>query len=205
MFGSSVSLHGDVAVRSADGDDDACPTDPSCNSGAVSVFRDQGSSWTEETSSSPWMPQAVTTSVSQYVPTTVRSWLAPAMRHGHRADLEQRTSTTTTDRPGSRRRSSSRPTVKMETLLGRSVAMSAGAAWVGAQGDGDVGRDAGATYVFSTLPDVNLAITPQVVLAGDAISFDVSYGVLGDPLLLTVVVPSTACQHSVSSRQELRV
>lgn len=47
-FGGSVSVSGDVAVIGADGDDDACPENPSCESGAAYVHRFNGSTWVEE-------------------------------------------------------------------------------------------------------------------------------------------------------------
>jgi hypothetical protein len=47
-FGQSVAADGDVIVVGAHKDDDACPADPDCNSGAAYVFRYDGSSWTEE-------------------------------------------------------------------------------------------------------------------------------------------------------------
>ncbi|MHC5114794.1 MAG: FG-GAP repeat protein [Planctomycetota bacterium] len=47
-FGQSVAAHGDLIVVGAHKNDDACPTDPHCNSGAAYVFRFDGSSWIEE-------------------------------------------------------------------------------------------------------------------------------------------------------------
>lgn len=43
-----VAIDGDVLVLSALGADDACPTDPDCNSGAAYVFRWNGVDWVEE-------------------------------------------------------------------------------------------------------------------------------------------------------------
>lgn len=46
LFGRSVSLKGDVLVASAHYDDDGCPAeDPGCSSGAVYVFRRDGTGW----------------------------------------------------------------------------------------------------------------------------------------------------------------
>lgn len=47
-FGYRVSISEDCAVVGARFDDDACPADPHCNSGAAYVFRLQGGSWSEE-------------------------------------------------------------------------------------------------------------------------------------------------------------
>ena len=47
-FGFWVGLSGEVAVIGALGDDDACPPNPLCDSGAVYVFRYDGTSWVEE-------------------------------------------------------------------------------------------------------------------------------------------------------------
>jgi hypothetical protein len=40
-----VALHGDLALVGAGADDDACPGDPGCNSGAAYLFRRFGTSW----------------------------------------------------------------------------------------------------------------------------------------------------------------
>ncbi len=45
LFGGTVAVSGDYVVVGAHGDDDACPTDPSCNSGAAYVFQRQGATW----------------------------------------------------------------------------------------------------------------------------------------------------------------
>ncbi len=42
-----VSIHGDKVLVGAPRDDDACPADPSCNSGAGYLFRRDGTTWTE--------------------------------------------------------------------------------------------------------------------------------------------------------------
>gem|GEM_PF-998199 len=47
-FGRSVAVSGDTIVIGADYDNDACPNDPLCRSGAAYVFRHNGSSWIEE-------------------------------------------------------------------------------------------------------------------------------------------------------------
>ncbi len=47
LFGS-VSIRDKLIVIGAHGDDDACPMDPRCNSGAAYVFRFDGSNWIEE-------------------------------------------------------------------------------------------------------------------------------------------------------------
>ncbi|MEW6741422.1 MAG: FG-GAP repeat protein [Planctomycetota bacterium] len=47
-FGAAVGIVGDVVLIGAILDDDACPSDPSCNSGAVYVYRYDGSNWFEE-------------------------------------------------------------------------------------------------------------------------------------------------------------
>ena len=48
-FGISVSVSGHVAVVGSHRDDDACPTDPDCNSGSAYVFRRVGATWIFET------------------------------------------------------------------------------------------------------------------------------------------------------------
>ena len=48
LFGHSVALHDDVMVVGAIHDDDACPSDPLCNSGSAYVFRRSGGAWIEE-------------------------------------------------------------------------------------------------------------------------------------------------------------
>jgi len=47
-FGFSVSVSGDAALVGAQTNDDACPADPSCNSGSAYVFRFNGSNWVQE-------------------------------------------------------------------------------------------------------------------------------------------------------------
>jgi len=46
LFGRSVSISGDTAIVGAVFDDDACPTDPDCNSGSAYVFVKNGATWT---------------------------------------------------------------------------------------------------------------------------------------------------------------
>lgn len=48
QFGRALAADGDFVVVGALADDDACPEDPSCNSGAAYVFRRVGTSWIEE-------------------------------------------------------------------------------------------------------------------------------------------------------------
>lgn len=47
-FGVSVSIHEDVIVVGSRFDDDACPGDPTCDSGAAYVFRRVGTTWSQE-------------------------------------------------------------------------------------------------------------------------------------------------------------
>ncbi len=47
-FGNSLSLAGDVLLVGAQKDDDACPADPFCDSGAAYIFRRSGTVWSEE-------------------------------------------------------------------------------------------------------------------------------------------------------------
>jgi hypothetical protein len=47
-FGVAVSVSGDVAVVGSRWDDDACRTDPDCNSGSAYVFRRVGAVWAYE-------------------------------------------------------------------------------------------------------------------------------------------------------------
>lgn len=47
-LGNSLAISGDVLVSGARRDDDACPADPNCNSGAGYVFRFDGNNWSEE-------------------------------------------------------------------------------------------------------------------------------------------------------------
>ena len=46
-FGVSVSIDGDVLVVGSRFDDDACPSDPGCNSGSAYVFRRIEATWTQ--------------------------------------------------------------------------------------------------------------------------------------------------------------
>ena len=48
VFGWSVAIEGDLAVVGAIGADDACPTDPNCNSGTALVYRRVAGVWTME-------------------------------------------------------------------------------------------------------------------------------------------------------------
>ena len=48
FFGDAVSISGNLVVVGAWGNDDACPEDPSCNSGSAYVYRYDGGSWVEE-------------------------------------------------------------------------------------------------------------------------------------------------------------
>ncbi len=48
QFGISVSVEGDRLVVGSHRDDDACPADPNCNSGAAYIFRYDGFNWIEE-------------------------------------------------------------------------------------------------------------------------------------------------------------
>ena len=50
FFGYSVAISGDIALIGANGDDDACPNDPPCGSGAAYVFRfdPKTATWNEE-------------------------------------------------------------------------------------------------------------------------------------------------------------
>ncbi len=47
-FGISVSVSGHVSVVGSHREDNACPTDPDCNSGSAYVFRRDGATWTYE-------------------------------------------------------------------------------------------------------------------------------------------------------------
>ena len=47
-FGTTVSIAGDYLAIGAYGDDDACPENDDCNSGAVYVFRNTGTEWVQE-------------------------------------------------------------------------------------------------------------------------------------------------------------
>ncbi|MCZ6653135.1 MAG: hypothetical protein O7D91_08915 [Planctomycetota bacterium] len=47
-FGTAVAISDNVIVVSAVDDDDACPSDPHCDSGSAYVFRYNGSDWFEE-------------------------------------------------------------------------------------------------------------------------------------------------------------
>ena len=49
VVGWSVAIEGDLAVMGAIGVDDACPTDPNCNSGAALVYRRVSGAWSFET------------------------------------------------------------------------------------------------------------------------------------------------------------
>ena len=48
FFGVSVSISGDTAVVGATQDDDACASDPNCNSGSAYVFVRSGTAWTQQ-------------------------------------------------------------------------------------------------------------------------------------------------------------
>jgi hypothetical protein len=48
QFGFSMALLGDVLMVGALGNDDACPADPTCDSGSAYVFRKTGGIWGEE-------------------------------------------------------------------------------------------------------------------------------------------------------------
>ena len=48
LFGAQVAVHDTVVVGGAPFDDDACPANPMCNSGAAYFFRFTGSEWVEE-------------------------------------------------------------------------------------------------------------------------------------------------------------
>ncbi len=52
-FGFSVSIAGDVVLIGAHWDDDPCPGDPLCRSGAAYVFRYDGELWNEEQKLTP--------------------------------------------------------------------------------------------------------------------------------------------------------
>ena len=47
-FGMSLSLDGDTVLIGAPGEDDLCPGNPNCHSGAAYVFERSGSSWAEQ-------------------------------------------------------------------------------------------------------------------------------------------------------------
>jgi len=47
-FGQSVSISGDTVIIGAHLDNDACPSDPDCNSGAVYIFTKSGTTWSEQ-------------------------------------------------------------------------------------------------------------------------------------------------------------
>jgi len=47
-FGSAVSTSGTTALVGSDSDDDACPSDPQCNSGSAFVFQRSGGLWAEQ-------------------------------------------------------------------------------------------------------------------------------------------------------------
>ncbi|MEK6644829.1 MAG: thrombospondin type 3 repeat-containing protein [Planctomycetota bacterium] len=48
LFGRSVAVSGDTTVVGAYGDDDACPSDPNCDSGSAYVFVRYGLNWIEQ-------------------------------------------------------------------------------------------------------------------------------------------------------------
>lgn len=48
QFGSSISISGDRLVVGSRWEDDACPSDPDCDSGAAYVYRFDGGVWVEE-------------------------------------------------------------------------------------------------------------------------------------------------------------
>jgi len=47
-FGNFVSISGDTAIVASFGDDDACPSNFSCNSGSAYIFVRSGTTWTEQ-------------------------------------------------------------------------------------------------------------------------------------------------------------
>ncbi len=52
-FGRSVAISGDMALIGAHRNDDACKSDPACNSGSAYVFRSNGKTWIQETKLTP--------------------------------------------------------------------------------------------------------------------------------------------------------
>ena len=66
-FGIAVSLSGDTAVVGAAWDDDACPTDPNCNSGAVYVFALQSSTPPPATGPTLSIPERIPTAADAAV------------------------------------------------------------------------------------------------------------------------------------------
>jgi hypothetical protein len=52
-LGYAVSLHGDTALVGVPYDDDACPADPTCNSGSAYVFAFDGTAWIQQAKLTP--------------------------------------------------------------------------------------------------------------------------------------------------------
>ncbi|MFQ5493855.1 MAG: FG-GAP repeat protein, partial [Phycisphaerae bacterium] len=150
-FGFSVSIGSDTAIIGALSDDEACPSDPDCNSGAAYVFIQTAGVWTQEAKltapdsealdnfgfsvsisgdtaviGSPFDNDAGNDSGSTYV--FIRSggvWSQP-------------TKLTAADGADS-------------DLFGFSVSISGGTAVIGAQWDDDAGASSGSAYVYSTV------------------------------------------------------
>ena len=81
LFGYSVAIDGDTIVVGARYNDDACPTDPDCNSGSAYIFyRDEGGSdaWGEITSSPPATRLTETSSASPSPSPATRPSSAPS-------------------------------------------------------------------------------------------------------------------------------
>ena len=160
VFGRSVSISGDTAVIGANGDDDACPANNSCNSGSAYVFVRSGGVWTQQaklTAADAALFDFFGNSVSisgetaiigsilddDACPTNINCSSGSAYVFVRTGGIwAQQAKLTAADAAAGDR-------------FGSSVSISSNTAVIGAFKDDDAGSDSGSAYVFTLTSDCN--------------------------------------------------
>jgi hypothetical protein len=147
-FGESVSISGETVVVGAPFRDDLCPHDFFCDSGAVYVFRYNGSTWVQDAKLFPFEPTAYERfgNAVHYNGETIMigpNWAGPVSGHPvtvyvfrHNNGLwVQEGALMASD-------------ATFEDGFGFSFSISGETALIGAAGKDDAGRDSGTAYLF---------------------------------------------------------
>jgi len=186
VFGTFVSILGDTAIVGAEGDDDACPSDP-CSSGSAYVFVRSGTTWTEQaklTASDAAAFDAFGIRISISGDTAIVS--APldddAGVSSGSAYVFVRSGTTWTQQA-----KLTASDAAERDRFGISVSISGDTAIVGASDDDDAGPNSGSAYVFvrsGTTWTEQAKLTASDAFEADR--FGTSVSILGDTAIAGV-------------------
>ena len=182
VFGTSTSLDGDRMIIGAPLDDDACPSDPQCNSGSAYILRFDGTMWIEEaklTTSDAAAGDQFGHSVSldgdrAIVGASANDDACPSMPNcqSGSAYVFRRDGTMWTEEAKLTASDQS-----VQERFGHSVWLDGNQAIIGAYADDDTGGDSGSAYVFQfdgTTWTEEAKITPSDAAAGDNFGYSVS-------------------------------